>query len=128
MRISSVGTALPPHRIPQAEFTERLRNYWGTKLPEPRLISRLHANCGVESRYFVLPLEAYPGLVGFRATNDVWITNAVELGRTCIDRALSPLGLTAADVSAIFFASVTGIASPTIDARLLNLIPFRTDS
>jgi len=124
MRISSVGTAFPPHRIPQAEFTERLRNYWGDKLPEPRLISRLHANCGVESRYFVLPLEAYPGLVGFRATNDVWITNAVELGQSCIDRALSPLGLTAADVSAIFFASVTGIASPTIDARLINLMPF----
>jgi alkylresorcinol/alkylpyrone synthase len=124
MRISSVGTALPAHRIPQAEFTERLRNYWGSKLPEPRLISRLHANCGVESRYFVLPLEAYPGLVGFRATNDVWINNAVELGRLCINRALGNLGLTAADVSAIFFASVTGIASPTIDARLINLMPF----
>jgi alkylresorcinol/alkylpyrone synthase len=126
MRISSVGTALPPHHIPQAEFTERLRNYWGAKLPEPRLIGRLHANCGVESRYFVLPLEAYPGLVGFRATNDVWINNAVELGRLCIDRALGNLGLTAADVSAIFFASVTGIASPTIDARLINLMPFPT--
>ena len=124
MRISSVGTALPPHHVPQSEFTERLRNYWGSKLPEPRLLGRLHANCGVESRYFVLPLEAYPGLVGFKATNDVWIRNAVELAQTCIARALSPLGLTAADISAIFFASVTGIASPTIDARLINLLPF----
>ena len=127
MRISSVGTAFPPHRIPQTEFTERLRNYWGTKLPEPRLLSRLHANCGVESRNFVLPLEAYPGLVGFKATNDVWISNGVELSQACIARALDPLGLTAADISAIFFASVTGIASPTIDARLINLMPFRTN-
>jgi alkylresorcinol/alkylpyrone synthase len=124
MRISSVGTAFPRHRVAQTEFTEKLRNYWGSKLPEPRLLSRLHANCGVESRYFVLPLEAYPGLVGFKATNDVWIANAVELAQTCIARALDPLGLTAADVSAIFFASVTGIASPTVDARLINLMPF----
>ena len=80
MRIASVGTAFPPYRVAQTEFTEKLRNYWGSKLPEPRLLTRLHANCGVEFRNFVLPLESYPGLVGFKATNDVWIANAVELG------------------------------------------------
>src|SRR5450631_2035644 len=124
MRISSVGTALPSHLYPQSEITEALLHRWENKLPEPRLLSRLHANCGVDFRHFVLPLEAYPALVGFNATNDVWISNAVELGQTCITRALAPLGLTPADVSAIFFASVTGIASPTVDARLINLMPF----
>jgi alkylresorcinol/alkylpyrone synthase len=126
MRISSVGTAFPPHRYSQAEVTEALRGRWEGKLPEPRLLNRLHANCGVEFRNFVLPLDAYPALVGFQATNDVWIDSAVQLSQACIDRALSPLGLTAADVSAIFFASVTGIASPTVDARLINLMPFPT--
>ena len=126
MRISSVGTAFPPHRYPQAEITEALRLRWESKLPEPRLLSRLHANCGVEFRNFVLPLEEYPALVGFNATNDAWISAALELSQTAINSALSPLGLTPADVSAIFFASVTGIASPTIDARLINLMPFPT--
>ena len=124
MRISSVGTAFPAHRYSQTEVTEALRNRWENRLPEPRLLNRLHANCGVESRYFVLPLESYPSLVGFKATNDVWISNAVELSKASICRALTPLGLTAADVSAIFFASVTGIASPTVDARLMNRMPF----
>jgi len=124
MRISSVGTALPAYRYPQAEITEALRNRWEGKLAEPRLLNRLHASCGVEFRSFVLPLEAYPALLGFKATNDRWISNAVELSQTSIARALDPLGLTAADVRAIFFASVTGIASPTIDARLINLMPF----
>jgi alkylresorcinol/alkylpyrone synthase len=127
MRISSVGTAFPPHRYAQSEITEALVHRWEGKLAEPRLLNRLHANCGVEFRNFVLPLEAYPALVGFNATNDVWISNAVELGETCITRALTPLGLTPADISAIFFASVTGIASPTIDARLINLMPFPTN-
>jgi alkylresorcinol/alkylpyrone synthase len=126
MRISSVGTALPPHRYSQSEVADALLNRWQNKLPEPRLLTRLHANCGVDFRHFVLPLESYPTLVGFNATNDVWISNAVELGQTCITKALSPLGLTPADVSAIFFASVTGIASPTVDARLINLMPFPT--
>ena len=97
-----------------------------TVFPEPRLLTRLHANCGVDTRHTVFPLDRYPELVGFKQTNDEWICAAVELGQTAITRALEPLGLTTADISAIFFASVTGIASPTIDARLINRMPFPT--
>ncbi|ADW67770.1 type III polyketide synthase [Granulicella tundricola] len=126
MQIASVGTSFPPHRYTQAEIAEALVERWRDKLPEPRLLTRFHLNCGVEHRYTVLPLEAYPSLVGFGATNGAWITAAVDLGEQAITRALAPIGLTAADVSAIFFASVTGIASPTIDARLINRMPFPT--
>ncbi len=124
MRISSVGTALPPHRYSQQEVSEALRNRWQHKMPEPRLLTRLHANCGVDFRHFVLPLEQYPALKGFKVTNDLWISNAVELSERAIQEALTPLGLSPADISAIFFASVTGIASPTVDARLINRLPF----
>ena len=126
MQIASVGTAFPSHRYTQTQIAEALVERWAGKLPEPRLLTRLHANCGVDTRYTVLPIERYPELHGFKQTNDEWITAAVQLGQQAIECALTPLGLTAADVSAIFFASVTGIASPTIDARLINLMPFPT--
>jgi alkylresorcinol/alkylpyrone synthase len=124
MRIASVGTALPEHRFSQAEITEALLVRWHDRVPEPRLLSRLHANCGVEFRHFVLPLEAYTALDTFTATNNTWIEHAVALGERAIQRALAPVAVTPADVSAIFFTSVTGIASPTIDARLINRLPF----
>ena len=127
MQIASVGTAFPAYRFTQAEVSAMLVSRWGDKLPEPRLLTRLHANCGVDTRHFVLPLEEYPRLHGFKQTNDRWIEAAVQLGQTAITRALEPLGLTAADIAAFFFASVTGIASPTIDARLINRMSFRTD-
>ena len=127
MQIASVGTAFPPYRYTQSQVSEALVARWGAKLPEPRLLTRLHANCGVDTRYFVHPLEHYPTLVGFKQTNDEWITAAVDLGEQAVTRALGPLGITAADISAIFFATVTGIASPTIDARLINRMPFPTD-
>ena len=126
MYIASVGTSFPPHRYTQAEIAQTLVARWGDKLPEPRLLTRLHANCGVSTRYFVLPIERYAELNGFQQTNDEWITAAVNLGEEAVTKALSAVGLTAADVSAIFFASVTGIASPTIDARLINRMPFPT--
>ena len=126
MRIASVGTALPPHRYTQTELAEALMGRWQSRLPEPRLIPRLFANCGVDTRYLTLPLDRYPALRGFGDCNNAWIDTAVTLGGEAIMRALTPLGLTPADVSAIFFASVTGIASPTIDARLINQLPFPT--
>jgi alkylresorcinol/alkylpyrone synthase len=126
MQILSVGTAFPPYQYTQAQVGETLLERWRDKLPEPRLLTRLFANCGVDTRFFVLPIERYSQLHGFKANNDEWIKAAVELGESAIQSALTPLGLTAADVSAIFFATVTGIASPTIDARLINKLPFPT--
>jgi alkylresorcinol/alkylpyrone synthase len=126
MRISSVGTAYPPNRYPQAEITQALAKRWEGKLEEPRILNRLHANCGVNFRNLVFPLDVYPSLIGFGATNTAWIKAAVELGEIAVTRALDRAGITAADISAIFFASVTGIASPTIDARLINRMPFPT--
>jgi alkylresorcinol/alkylpyrone synthase len=124
MRISSVGTAYPPNRYPQAVIAQALAERWQDKLPEPRLLTRLHANCGVEFRNIVFPMESYPALVGFQSTNDAWINAALPLGECAVLRALQRAGITAADISAIFFASVTGISSPTIDARLINRLPF----
>jgi alkylresorcinol/alkylpyrone synthase len=93
-------------------------------MEEPRLLGRLHANCGVDFRNIVFPLDTYPTLDTFTKTNDAWIKAAVELGQQAICRALDRIGLSPADISAIFFASVTGIASPTVDARLINRLPF----
>ena len=96
-------------------------------MEEPRLINRLFVNCGVDFRNLVFPLDVYENLSGFGPTNDAWIVAAVELGQQAVTRALERLNLGPADISAIFFASVTGIASPTIDARLINLMPFPVD-
>jgi alkylresorcinol/alkylpyrone synthase len=93
-------------------------------MEEPRLINRLFVNCGVEFRNLVFPLPVYANLSGFGPTNDAWIAAALELGEKAICNALARVNLSPADISAIFFASVTGIASPTIDARLINRMPF----
>src|SRR5882757_6110129 len=126
MRIASVGTAYPPHRYSQAAISEALTARWQDRMEEPRLINRLFVNCGVDFRHLVFPLHVYESLSGFGPTNDAWIVAAVELGQKAICNALARVNLGPEDISAIFFASVTGIASPTIDARLINLMPFRT--
>lgn len=127
MRIASVGTAFPPYRYPQAVITEALKERMGDNLEIPAIMNRLHSNCGVDFRHIMYPLDTLGTLSSFGSANDLWIKGALELGQQAIQRALDQVGLTPSDVSAIFFTSVTGIACPSIDARLVNLMGFPKD-
>ncbi|HEY2859376.1 MAG TPA: type III polyketide synthase [Terracidiphilus sp.] len=127
MRIASVGTAFPPHRYPQAVITQALKERMQGKLDIPAIVDRLHKNCGVDYRHIMFPLDTLGSIKGFGPTNDLWIKGALELGQQAIRNALDQVGLEPSDISAIFFTSVTGIACPSIDARLVNLMGFPRD-
>jgi alkylresorcinol/alkylpyrone synthase len=59
-------------------------------------------------------------VTSFGQANDLWISYSQVLGRDAICRAITPLGIAPRDIDALYFVSVTGIASPSIDARLAN--------
>jgi len=126
-KVATVAVALPEYRYDQAEITEMFR---GLVLPaggSTALLERLHGNAGVERRHLVLPLEAYAGLNGFGAANDVFIRAGVDLGARAIVDALAQAGLSATDVDLIVATSVTGIAAPSLDALLVPRLGLRTD-
>jgi alkylresorcinol/alkylpyrone synthase len=120
MRIAGVASALPPFRYGQETLTRALKLYWGDRLPNHRFLDQLHSHMGVESRYLALPLQEYEKLTTWGQTNSAWIRSALDLGQESIRRALTRAGMLPSDPSAIFVVSVTGIASPSLDARLVN--------
>lgn len=127
MRIVSVGTAFPPYRYPQPVITEALKQRVQHKPSLPAVMDRLHSNCGVDFRNISFPLEDLGSLSGLGPNNDLWIKRAVELGEQSICIALRNAGLQPSDISAIYFNSHTGIACPSIDARLVNKMGFPRD-
>jgi len=120
MRIIGAGSAFPGNRYEQQEITAALKEAWQSQMDNPEVLDRLHSRCGVERRHLVLPLEAYDRVTTWGQANDLWIDAAQTLGRDAICRAITPLGLAPRDIDALFFTSVTGVASPSIDARLVN--------
>lgn len=120
MRIVGAGAAFPPYRYEQQAITNALKTQWADRLPRAEVLDRLHARCGVQNRHLVLPLDAYDNVRSWGQANDLWIEAAQTLGRDAICRAITPAGLMPVDLNSIFFTSVTGIASPSIDARLIN--------
>jgi alkylresorcinol/alkylpyrone synthase len=67
-----------------------------------------------------LPIEAYPKLKRWGEANDIWIEAAQDLGQQAICRALDAAQIERERVAALFFVSISGICSPSIDARLVN--------
>lgn len=120
MRIIGAGTAFPKHVYRQQAVTSALKEAWGARLERPALLDRIHGHCGVEQRHLVMPLEAYPGVSTWGQANNLWIDFAQTLGRDAICRAITPLGIMPADIDALYFVSVTGVSSPSVDARLVN--------
>ncbi|MFD4950554.1 type III polyketide synthase [Streptomyces sp. NPDC058451] len=126
-RIAAVHGALAPHRRTQSEITDMVAR---TCLPEGtdrRVLDRLHRSAKVRSRHMTLPLERYEELDGFGAANDVFIVAATGLGAKTVRAVLQMAGLSAADVDLLIFTSVTGIAVPSIDARLAGRLGLRPD-
>jgi alkylresorcinol/alkylpyrone synthase len=120
MQIISTSTAFPPHYFPQEEVVEALTTQWEKGLENAAVIERLHSRTGVAGRYFSLPLEQYPPLDTWGKANDVWIETAERLGEQAIDCVLNKAGVGRDQIGALFFVSVTGVSSPSVDARLVD--------
>lgn len=120
MRIAAAASAFPDHYYPQSVLTAALEQYWGDRLPSPGLLTRLHKNAQVDGRYLSLPMYAYPGLKTFGDTNRVWMETAEKIGGDALCRAATKAGISQQDIDALFFVSVTGVSSPSIDAKLVN--------
>src|SRR5580698_6104755 len=120
MRIAATTTAFPPYYFKQQEVVDELKTYWGKGPDKAAVLERLHARTGVQGRYFSRPLDEYTALDTWGKTNNVWIEVSEQLGEQAIDCVLKQTGLGRKQIDAIFFVSVTGICSPSIDARLIN--------
>lgn len=120
MRIASVASAFPRDYYPQEVLVEALKNDWRHRLPNPDILDRLDDSMKVDGRYLVRPIDFYENLETWGQANDAWIEAALELGEEALCRALQEAGLSPKNLSAIFVTSVTGIAAPSLDARLVN--------
>lgn len=120
MRVAAVASAFPGPRYEQTVIVDALKQQWGDRLDRPERFSRIQRRVCVDGRHLALPLESYSGSWGWGEANAAWLRVAEELGEQALGRALEEAGLEPAELNALFVVSITGIASPSLDARLIN--------
>ncbi len=125
--VRAVGRALPPNYADQETLIAAFRAYWEKRHFNVDRLEDLHRAVQVKGRHLALPMQDYLPLDTFAKSNAAWIRCAGDLGEAAVRDALARAGLGPRDVDHLYFVTVTGIATPSLDARLVNRLGMRPD-
>jgi alkylresorcinol/alkylpyrone synthase len=126
-RISSVATAVPGHRIGQQVAQQFCRALFYETYPDIDRLLPVFSNALVENRYFSVPEKWFETDRSFAEKNRHYIETALELGEAAISACLRNADFTPQDIDHLFFISTTGLATPSIDAHLINILKLRSN-
>lgn len=127
--ILSAATAVPPHRVTQQQAMQFAGRFFRHTYSDLDRLLQVFSNGQIAERYFAVPLNWFTERHSFQERNDLYIKIALELGRKVIlnclqDHRFFTRPLKMEEVDMIIFVSSTGLATPSLDARLIDALPF----
>src|SRR5712671_5129844 len=123
----SIGHAVPPHRLLQSDAAAAARGIFAHRYAAFERMAPVFETAGIRTRYTVKPIDWYLSDLGWPERNAAYLDGAQELFVDAASRALVNAGCAAGDVDTIVTVSSTGIATPSLEARVAGRMGFRTD-
>ena len=125
-RLLSVATAIPPYRLDQSDVIRRVQALFDGAPALERLLP-VFTNTGIHRRYSCVPIEWYDRQHGWAERNRVYLAGALDLLERTTLRLLDRAGIDKRKIDAVVTVSTTGIATPSLDALLIERMGLRCD-
>ena len=125
--IVALATATPSFDLPQDKVAEYASAMFSTTPGGFGRLAPIYANAEIEHRHSCTPIDWFLTPHSFAERNDLFLKNAVDLLAEAAEKALAEADLTAADIDGIVTICSTGIATPGLDARVMERLAFRRD-
>lgn len=127
--ILSIGTKTPPYYYSQEKAKEFVHELFRSKYKKIDRLLNVFQNGQINGRYFSAPLEWFKETHSFSEKNERYVELATTLGIEAIKKTIEDdMFLTQSvhydDIDAIFFISSTGLSTPSIEAKIMNKLPF----
>jgi alkylresorcinol/alkylpyrone synthase len=119
--IVALATAVPQHRLDQDTVVDRIAPLFGAAVEFERM-RPVFSNSGIRYRYAPVPLDWFEAPQGWPERNRQYLDAAPELLERIAGRVLDAADTSPREVGAIVVVSTTGIATPSLDARLIERI------
>jgi alkylresorcinol/alkylpyrone synthase len=123
----SLATSVPPHTFLQKDVLAAAWDVFGGRFPDFERFSSIFTNTGIVKRHGVKPFEWYLKPRSWPERTEAFLEGAEALFIDVAGKALASAGLNAADVDTVVFVCSTGIATPSLDARVHRRMGFRSD-
>lgn len=125
-KIVQICTAVPPHRIDQASASKTVTQLFrNSGLDIDRLLP-IFLNTEIENRYISAPIEWYEHNHDFATKNALFLETAIALSEKAVAQVCDQANIAPDEIDHVFMISTTGIATPSIDAHLLNRLSFKS--
>jgi alkylresorcinol/alkylpyrone synthase len=123
----SLATAVPPHVIEQSEAKALAREAFGGKKALFDRLASVFDNAGIARRHIVAPQDWYLRGHGWHDRNAVYLQAAEQLFINAAGAAIAKAGLSPQDIDGVVTVSTTGIATPSLEARVAKRVGLRDD-
>ena len=125
--LASLGLAAPVIDLAQDDVARYGADLFATTHGGFDRLAPIYKNAEIESRHTCTPIPWFLQPHSFSERNDLFLKHAVALLREAAEKALNAAGLKPSDIDAVVTVSSTGIATPGLDARLMEVMDFRRD-
>ncbi len=121
-RIAGVATAVPKYRIDQDTIASLAPSVFGPSFQDFRRLLPVFANTQVRTRYFSQPIEWFLAPHTFQEANHIYQETALDLAYKAAEAVMARTGVRAEQIGMIVFASTSGIATPSLDSKLIQML------